>query len=148
MSISTVHTWHSDCWFSDLHPSGASRSSVFSERPSCLENSCLPVDRRDRSRWCALPPLLHCIFLGRWKVTEPKLWRCWCQPRCWWSGCSEMLSGSREASSAWAHGDCPRRGSDPGVPGGWWSPWWSDRLCSWSCCCCPVSGSGWNDQTD
>lgn len=40
--------------------SSQSRSSVFSERPRCLENSCLPVDRRDRSRWCA--PLLHCIF--------------------------------------------------------------------------------------
>lgn len=69
MSISTVHTWHSDCWFSHLHPSGASRSSVFSERPSCLENSCLPVDRRDRSRWCALPPLLHCIFFYPLRVT-------------------------------------------------------------------------------
>lgn len=52
-----IHIWHGDC----LHPSSASRASVFSKTPGCLEDSPLPADR-DRSWWCALLPLLHCIF--------------------------------------------------------------------------------------
>lgn len=149
MSISTVHTWHSDCWFSHLHPSGASRSSVWAQLSGEHLSSCWPQGQV-KVMCASSAPSLHFFSPSewRWKVTEPKLWRCWCQPRWWWSGCSEMLSGSREASSARARGGCPRRGSDLGVPGGWWSPWWSDHLYSWSCCCCPVSGSGWNDQTD
>lgn len=42
MSISTVHTWHSDCWFSHLHPSGASRSSVWAQLSGEHLSSCWP----------------------------------------------------------------------------------------------------------
>lgn len=46
---------HSTCpylqYIHDTATAGSqTRSPVFSERPSCLENSSLPVDRRDRSR--------------------------------------------------------------------------------------------------
>lgn len=145
MSISTVHIWH------------VSTPAVLPGHLSSLKHQViwrtalfLPpgTGRGDVSFFhssIAFFPLRVTL-----KVTEPRLWRCWCQSSWWWSGCSEMLSGSRGRgfSSAQARGDRPRQGSDPGVPGGWWSPWWSGHLYSWSCCCCPVSGSGWNDQRD
>lgn len=136
-----------------LHPSDASSPPVFSKMPGCLENSSLPCPPQGQlAVMCASSTPFITSFSSEWcwKVTGPRLWRRRSRLSLRWSGCLEMRrgSGEREVSSARARGGRPRQGSDPGVPGGWWSPWWYGRLCSWSCCCYPVWGSGWNGQTN
>lgn len=101
MSISTVHTWHSGCWFSDLPPSGASRSSVFSERPSCLENCCLPVDRRDSSRWRALPSLHFFVTLKSHRAETLTMLMPGALVVVWMLGDAEWLKGGLLCTGPW-----------------------------------------------
>lgn len=122
---SGVH--RSSCWTCEMWHGASIKVSVTS---SLLLFLLLP------SRWAEI-----CTSVSR-RVTEPRLWRCWCQLSLLWSGCSGLQDDPvvGAASAAGAREGHRHQGSKQGASEGWWSPWWSGRLCSWSCRCHRFSG--------